>query len=138
MNTAVAKKTNGKGTSADLKVVSENKVNLLKVVETPLKEEIKPSVEIPKQEPVLSIEQKIEKIENLKTLIEKREKLEASRKKLNSFVVGSNQFSENLVLTDENGNSFTTSNTEVFTKVVDTIKETLVSKIAEIEKQIEF
>ena len=83
--------------------------------------------------PVLSLEQKIEKIENLKTLIEKREKLEASRKKLTSFVVGANQFSECIVLTDENGNTFKTSNTEVFTKVVDTINNTLVSKITDIE-----
>lgn len=90
------------------------------------------------QKPQLTLEQKIEKVETLKTLIEKREKLEASRKKLTAFVVGANQFSENIVLTDENGNTFKTSNTEVFAKVVDTIQTTLVSKIAEIENQIEF
>jgi len=88
--------------------------------------------------PQLTLEQKIERIENLKTLIEKREKLEASRKKLTSFVVGANQFSECIVLTDENGNTFKTSNTEVFTKVVEAINNTLVSKITEIEQQIEF
>lgn len=88
--------------------------------------------------PVLTLEQKIEKVETLKTLIEKRERLEASRKKLTAFTVGANQFSENIVLTDENGNTFKTSNTEVFAKVVDTIQNTLVSKIAEIENQIEF
>lgn len=88
--------------------------------------------------PQLTLEQKIERIENLKTLIEKREKLEASRKKLTSFVVGANQFSECIVLTDENGNTFKTSNTEVFTKVVEAINNTLVTKITEIEQQIEF
>lgn len=89
-------------------------------------------------EPQLTLEQKIEKIENLKILIGKREVLETSRKKLNSFVVGANQFSENIVLTDENGNTFRTSNSEVFANVVKTINETLVSKITEIEQQIEF
>ena len=96
-------------------------------------------VEVPAPpKPQLTLEQKIERIENLKTLIEKREKLEASRKKLTSFVVGANQFSECIVLTDENGNTFKTSNTEVFAKVVDTINNTLVTKITEIEQQIEF
>ena len=100
----------------------------------------KPIVELPKPVivPELSLEQKIEKVENLKILIEKREILEDSRKKLNSFVVGSPQFGESIKLTDENDNVFQTSNTEVFTKVIATIKETLIEKIAEIEKEIKF
>ncbi len=89
-------------------------------------------------EPVLTLEQKIEKVENLKTLIDKREKLEDSRKKLSSFVIGTNQFNESLVLTDENNNNFRTSNSEVFTKVVQAINSTLVEKIKEIEMQIKF
>lgn len=104
-----------------------------------VKADLKDSVVIPETvKPELSIDQKIEKIENLKTLIDKRDRLEGSRKKLNSFVVGANQFSENIMLTDENGHTFKTSNTEVFKKVVETIRETLVSKISEIENQIEF
>jgi len=39
-------------------------------------------------------------------------------------------------LTDENGNNFKTSNSEVFTKVVEAINSTLISKINEIEQQI--
>ncbi len=105
-------------------------------IEKPIEEVKQIIVEIPK--PQLTLDQKIEKVENLKTLIEKREKLEQSRKKLQAFVIGTNNFNENIVLTDENGNKFTTSNTEVFTNVVETINKTLVSKIAEIEKQIEF
>ena len=96
------------------------------------------SLTVTPPKPVLTLEQKIEKVETLKTLIEKRERLEASRRKLTAFVVGANQFSENIVLTDENGNTFKTSNTEVFAKVVETIQNTLVSKISEIETQIEF
>ena len=88
----------------------------------------------PKKE--LTLDQKIEKVENLKILIEKREKLEESRKKLSSFVIGSHQFSEKIVLSDDRGNSFNTSNSEVFAKVVSTINETLITKISEIEKQL--
>ncbi len=146
METVVKK--NGKATQNDVAaIVSKNRIAIDKVKnETAIAEVKQPEpvqvlapvqpVEPPK--PVLTLEQKIEKVETLKTLIEKRERLEASRKKLTAFVVGANQFSENIVLTDENGNTFKTSNTEVFAKVVDTIQNTLVSKIAEIENAIEF
>ena len=53
-------------------------------------------------------------------------------------MVGSPQFGESIKLTDENDNVFQTSNTEVFTKVIDTIKVTLIEKIKEIEEQINF
>jgi len=144
------KRANGLGMKKDLK----NPTPIHKVVEkkTEKKEEVKKtsSVQTPKVEseikkviapspiPELTLEQKIEKVETLKMLIEKREILEDSRKKLNSFVIGSPQFGESIKLTDENGNSFQTSNTEVLTKVIATIKETLIEKIAEIEKEIKF
>jgi len=146
METVVKK--NGKATQNDVAaIMSKSGIAIDKVkTETAIAEVKQPEpvqvlapvqpVKPPK--PVLTLEQKIEKVETLKTLIEKRERLEASRKKLTAFVVGANQFSENIVLTDENGNTFKTSNTEVFAKVVDTIQNTLVSKIAEIENQIEF
>jgi hypothetical protein len=139
------RKVNGKASIKDLasingsavkaKIAEENKAKA--EVKSEVKTEAKPEpVEVPK--PVLTLEQKIEKIENLKTLIEKRERLEASRKKLTSFVVGTNNFSENIVLTDENGNTFKTSNSEVFAKVVQTINNVLIGKISEIEQGIEF
>ena len=107
-----------------------------------IEEQKKPIVEttVPTPPPVpeLTLEQKIEKVENLKLLIEKREILEETRKKLNAFVIGSPQFGESIKLTDEHGNTFKTSNTEVLTKVVATIKDTLIEKIKEIEKDIQF
>jgi len=160
--TTVATKTstrraNGLGFKKDLKNVTpaiqktvekkaeiKEEVKNTKSVETPkvgeTKKVEKTIIELPKPVivPELSLEQKIEKVENLKILIEKREILEDSRKKLNSFVVGSPQFGESIKLTDENDNVFQTSNTEVFTKVIDTIKVTLIEKIKEIEEQINF
>ena len=149
METKTAK-TNGQATKKVVKTILANGVKSKENKSTvPSSKTIQPKTEVKTEqkpivkiiEPVvveLTLDQKIEKVENLKTLIEKRELLEASRKKLNSFVVGTNQFSESIILSDENGNSFKTSNTEVFTKVVETIKSTLVSKIAEIEEQIKF
>ncbi|MFH2144372.1 MAG: hypothetical protein ABIJ97_18260 [Bacteroidota bacterium] len=146
METLTVKKTNGKATKIDVaSLKSKAEISSVKFNQP---EKVKPNgqekPEVTKVEisappkPVMTLEQKIEKIENLKTLIEKREKLEASRKKLTSFVFGTNQFNENIVLTDESGNTFKTSNSEVFTKVVKTINETLVEKISEIENQINF
>ena len=139
------KKVNGKASTQDLASSNNNAVKAKNGVKTQkdpavkneAKNEVKPEP-VAVQKPVLSLEQKIEKIENLKTLIEKRERLEASRKKLASFVVGANQFSENIMLTDEHGNTFKTSNSEVFSKVVQTINNVLVEKISEIEQGIEF
>ncbi len=140
---------NGKNILADVKELrGKGGVKLVKLgdpiptdeTNTNVKPEVKTqetvSTELSKTQ--LTLDQKIEKVENLKILIEKREKLEESRKKLSSFVVGSNQFSEKIVLSDDRGNTFTTSNSEVFKKVVATINETLVTKVSEIEKQIEF
>jgi hypothetical protein len=145
MTTAIAKKANDK---VSLKDASVNSISI-KAIEKKVNGDKKPvevkqvekKVELPVikiAEPVLTLEQKIEKVENLKTFVDKREKLELSRKKLSSFVVGTNQFNENIVLTDENGNNFKTSNSEVFTKVVDAINSTLISKINEVEQQIQF
>ena len=152
------RKTNGLGLKKDLKnVIPSTMKTVEKKTATEKKEEVKttssvstakieepkkPIVEIPVPTPApvpeLSLEQKIEKVENLKLLIEKREILEESRKKLNAFVIGSPQFGENIKLTDEHGNTFQTSNTEVLTKVVATIKNTLIDKIKDIEKEIQF
>ncbi len=146
------RKTNGLGlkkdlknvTSVNLKTVEKKADNEVKdnAEKTPIvdtsKEVKKVSVPTPPPVPELTLEQKIEKVETLKMLIEKREILEESRKKLNAFVIGSPQFGESIKLTDEHGNTFQTSNTEVLTKVIATIKETLVEKIKEIEKNIKF
>ena len=143
MTTATTKtsKTNGLGLRKDLKkVIPATPKAVEKKIGTEKKEEVKKtsSIETPAPVPELSLEQKIEKVENLKILIEKREILEDSRKKLNAFVIGSPQFGENIKLTDEHGNTFQTSNTEVLSKVIATIKDTLVEKIKEIETEIKF
>jgi hypothetical protein len=145
MSTAIAKKVNEKVSTKETNANSISIKAIEKKVNTEKKSvEVKPlekKVDVPVikiAEPVLTLEQKIEKVENLKTLVDKREKLELSRKKLSSFIVGTNSFNENIVLTDENGNTFKTSNSEVFTKVVEAINSTLITKISEIEKEIKF
>ena len=100
--TKSTRRANGLGIKKDLKNVTPATVKAVeKNAETEKKEEVKKtsSVQTPKVATVptpppaleLSLEQKIEKVENLKMLIEKREILEDSRKKLNAFVIGSPQ-----------------------------------------------
>jgi len=137
--TTKTSKTNGLGLKKDLKKISPAIPKaIVEKIESEKKEEVKKASSINTPIPELTLEQKIEKVENLKLLIEKREILEDSRKKLNAFVIGSPQFGENIKLTDEHGNTFQTSNTEVLTKVIATIKDTLVEKIKEIETEIKF
>jgi len=147
MNTTVTKtstrRANSLGMKKDLKKVTPIIAKVVEIKqETETKQEVKNTKSVETTKPVivpeLTLEQKIEKVENLKMLIEKREILEDSRKKLNAFVIGSPQFGESIKLTDEHGNTFQTSNTEVLTKVITTIKDTLVEKIKEIEKDINF
>jgi len=95
MTTAIAKKVNEKVSTKETSVNSISIKAIEKKVNGDKKSvEVKPTekkVEAPVikiAEPVLTLEQKIEKVENLKTLVDKREKLEMSRKKLQSFVVG--------------------------------------------------
>ena len=154
--TTKTSKTNGLGLKKDLKKVTPAMPKaIVEKIKSVKKEEVKKtsSIETSKElkkpiletlvptlppVPELTLEQKIEKVENLKLLIEKIKILEDSRKKLNAFVIGSPQFGENIKLTDEHGNTFQTSNTEVLTKVIATIKDTLVEKIKDIETEIKF
>lgn len=142
------KGTNGKGTKADVKSVTTSKevngttAEIIKPEDRREKingkQQEKPEQKAPVTDPVLSLDEKIALVENLKVTIEKREKLIDARKKLNSFVIGSHQFSENIVLTDGQGNTFKTSNTEVFGSVVEVIRQTLDDKIKDLEKEIKF
>lgn len=154
METKIEKsRQNGKATNGELKDIKG--LNGHAVLNTEVKETAKETVsetekkqeqlksdnqdKIQEQKALqLTIEEKISKVEDLKIVISKREKLIESRKKLNSFVLGSNQSNENLTITDKNGNSFISSNTEVLTSVVDLIRNIIDEKIKESESQINF
>ena len=86
----------------------------------------------------MSIDEKISKIEDLKVIIDKREKLIESRKKLNSFVLGSHHSNESVTLTDGQGHTFTATNTEVLASVIDVIRNIIDDKIRESENLINF
>lgn len=90
-------------------------------------------------EPVLSLEQKIQKVEDLNMLIDKWRKLQESSRSLQTFKLSSDGLSNQLLFRDlTTGNEFKTYNSAVISRVIEVIRTTLSEKISEIEDQIRF
>ena len=92
-----------------------------------------------KEEPrKLSLEEKIQRVEDLTLLIERFRALAESRRKLQTFQIGSDSLSSTILLRDASGNEFKTSNSAVITSVIDEMKRTLDAKVREVETLINF
>jgi Flp pilus assembly protein CpaB len=90
-------------------------------------------------EPVLTLEQKIHKVETLTMLIDKYHKLQESKRNLETFQLASDGFTNQLSLrSTTSGFEFKTYNTTVVSEVFDVINKTLTAKIIEVESQIKF
>ncbi len=93
----------------------------------------------PEPQPELSLEQRISMVEDLTMLIDKWRKLQESYRNLQSFKIGTDGMSTQILLRDTvSGREFKTSNTAVVTRILDEIRSTLQAKIAEVESQIKF
>ena len=105
-------------------------------------EEVVAVVETVVEKPVvvreLTLQEKINKIENLQLIVEKRERLVGTRSELEKFQTSSNDFNCTLRLNDSDGNVFTTSFTPGVKKVVEFLKTSFDSSIGSIEDQIKF
>jgi hypothetical protein len=101
-----------------------------------------PVVEAPvvvKEEPrKLTLDEKIQKVEDLTLLIERFKALAESRRKLQTFHIGADSMSSTIQLRDASGNEFKTSNSAVITTVIEEMKRTLDLKVREVETQINF
>lgn len=86
----------------------------------------------------LTLQEKINKIENLQLIVEKRERLVGTRSELEKFQTSSNDFNCTLRLNDSDGNVFTTSFTPGVKKVVEFLKGSFDTSIESIEDQIKF
>ena len=85
----------------------------------------------------LSLDEKIQKVEDLTLMIERWRLLTESRRKLQTFHIGADSLSSVILLRDAAGNEFKTSNSSVITSVIDEMKKTLDLKVREVELQIE-
>jgi hypothetical protein len=97
----------------------------------------------PAPEPELTLEQKINKVEDLTMVIDKWRKLIDSRRNLPPIAIGvklsTDGMSNNLRLIDTtSGHEFKTYNSAVISSVLEVIRKTLDEKITEVESQIRF
>jgi hypothetical protein len=120
MSQAATAKTNGQST--------EQKTKMEVVKEQPSKVE----------NAILSLEKKIQKVQELNIVIDKWRKLTEARQNLNEFKLGNDGMSSTVIIRDAAGREFKTSQNIVFSTVLKSIQEVLDEKIAETEEQINF
>ena len=99
---------------------------------------IAPILEVKDEPRKLTLDEKIQKVEDLTLLIERFKALAESRRKLQTFQIGADSMSSTILLRDASGNEFKTSNSAVITTVIEEMKRTLDSKVREVETQINF
>ena len=85
-----------------------------------------------------TLEEKIQRVEDLTLLIDRYRALAESRRKLQTFQIGADSMSSTILLRDGSGNEFRTSNSAVITTVIDEMKRTLDAKVREVEMLINF
>jgi len=127
--------SNGNGKSKETVVVEETVAEVVAEVVKPEAPVIVPEL---KAAPVISVERRIEKVEELKITITKYRQLQEARKGLTSFKLGSDGMSATLTLKDADGTPFSTSNPVVVDAALNHIRQVLNEKIHETEQEINF
>jgi hypothetical protein len=113
-----------------------------KVAVVEVSEVVIPTMTVVKEEKVeeaarkLTLEERIQRVEDLSMLIDRWKTLNDSRRKLQTFQIGADSLSSVVRLKDANGNEFKTSNSAVISSVIDEMKRTLDVKIHDVEEQI--
>ena len=102
------------------------------------KMEVKKNETSPESSGVLTLEKRIQKVEELNIIIEKWRKLNEAKKNLTGFQLGNDGLSSTITLKDAAGREFKTSHNLVVTTVLDTLQQVLDEKIIEVETQIDF
>ncbi len=115
--------------------VAERTAPVAEVVE----EVVIPTMTVVKEEKVeeaarkLTLEERIQRVEDLSMLIDRWKTLNDSRRKLQTFQIGADSLSSVISLKDANGNEFKTSNSAVISSVIDEMKRTLDAKVHDVE-----
>ena len=105
-----------------------------------VKEEVQAPAPAPviKPVPVLTLEQKLEKVEELNKIIAKYQRLQEARKKLNTFKIGADGLNLTITIRDASGEEFKTSHNIVIETVLASVRQTLNERISDVEKDITF
>ncbi len=91
-----------------------------------------------KVNPVVSLEKRVERVEELTIIIDKWRKLQDARKGLTAFKLGADGLSSTLTLKDSSGQTFSTSNNVAVEAALLNIRQVLNEKIADAENEINF
>ena len=118
--------------TTDVAEVEESKT--VEAVPSPVMTVVKNEIEENRK---LTLDEKIQKVEDLTMMIDRWRLLTESRRKLQTFQIGADSLSSIILLRDAAGNEFKTSNSAVITSVIDEMKRTLDVKVREVETQIE-
>lgn len=90
-------------------------------------------------QPELTLEQKIQKVQDLSLLIDKLNMLSETKRNLQTFKLSSDGLGIQLFLRDSiNGREFKTQNSVVIARLIEEINSTLQEKIDEVQQQIRF
>ena len=84
----------------------------------------------------MTLEERIQRVEDLSMLIDRWKTLNDSRRKLQTFQIGADSLSSVISLRDASGNEFKTSNSAVISSVIDEMKRTLDVKVRDVEELI--
>jgi len=118
-----------------IELVEEVAITATEVPETVVLTVVKPEpVVVPRK---LSLDERIQKVEDLSLLIDRYRILNESRRKLQTFQLGADGLSSSIQLRDAAGNEFRTSNSAVINTVIDEMKRTLDTKVREVEDLID-
>jgi len=90
------------------------------------------------ENPVLTLEKRIQKVEELNIVIEKWRNLNEARKNLTGFKLGNDGLSASIILKDATGREFRTSHNLVVTTVLNTVQDEIDKRIDEVENLINF
>ena len=134
--------SNGSNGSATVALVNVTETAVIEeaVVVEEVKEEVKTPAPTPviKPVPVLTLEQKLEKVDELNRIIAKYQRLIEARKNLNTFKIGSDGLNLTITIKDASGQEFKTSHNVVVETVLSTVRQILNERISDVEKDINF
>jgi len=89
--------------------------------------------------PELSLLERIQKVEDLAVLVEKRSQLQASLREISQFKLSSDSMSNRVSIRNASTQrEFNTSNSEVISEIIDVIIRKVEGKLSEVEAMITF
>lgn len=104
--------------------------------ENPTMEVLKPGNKV--ENAILSLEKRIQKVQELNIVIDKWRKLSEARQNLNEFKLANDGLSNAITIKDASGREFKTNQPIVYNAVIKAVQEVLDEKITETEAQINF